>query len=50
MSSENPGGVATGSLSRLEPLRSVRTDMLEVAYVGAGPSDGEVALLLHGFP
>jgi len=47
---ENPGAVVTGALPRLEPLRSVRTDALEVAYFEAGPSDGEVALLLHGFP
>lgn len=37
-------------LPRLEPLRHVRTDTLEVAYFEAGPEDGEVALLLHGFP
>ncbi len=47
---ENPDALVTGALPRLEPLRSVRTDALEVAYVDAGPSDGEVALLLHGFP
>ena len=50
MRSENPGVVVTGALPRLEPLRYVRTDALEVAYFEAGPSDGEVALLLHGFP
>jgi pimeloyl-ACP methyl ester carboxylesterase len=38
------------TLPRLEPLQYVRTDALEVAYFEAGPSDGEVALLLHGFP
>jgi pimeloyl-ACP methyl ester carboxylesterase len=42
--------VVTGALPRLEPLRYVRTDALEVAYFEAGPADGEVALLLHGFP
>jgi pimeloyl-ACP methyl ester carboxylesterase len=42
--------VVTGTLPRLKPLRCVRTDALEVAYFEAGPSDGEVALLLHGFP
>ena len=50
MRSENPVAVVTGALPRLEPLRYVRTDALEVAYFEAGPSDGEVALLLHGFP
>jgi pimeloyl-ACP methyl ester carboxylesterase len=42
--------VVTGALPRLEPLRYVRTDALKVAYFEAGPADGEVALLLHGFP
>src|SRR6266851_2967577 len=50
MRSENPVAVVTGALPRLEPLRYVRTDALEVAYFEAGPNDGEVALLLHGFP
>jgi pimeloyl-ACP methyl ester carboxylesterase len=50
MTTENPVAVATGTWPRLEPLRSVRTDVLEVAYFEAGPSDGEVVLLLHGFP
>jgi hypothetical protein len=38
MRSENPGAVVSRALSRLEPLRSVRTDALEVAYFEAGPS------------
>ncbi len=50
MSNENPGTMVSGALPRLEPLRSVRTDTLEVAYYEAGPGDGEVVLLLHGFP
>ncbi len=40
----------TGTLPRLEPLRYARTDTLEIAYYEAGPSDGDVTLLLHGFP
>jgi pimeloyl-ACP methyl ester carboxylesterase len=40
----------TVALPRLEPLRRVRTDTLDVAFVDAGPADGEVVLLLHGFP
>jgi pimeloyl-ACP methyl ester carboxylesterase len=47
---KDPVAVATEPLPRLEPLRSVRTDVLEVAYYEAGPADGKVALLLHGFP
>jgi pimeloyl-ACP methyl ester carboxylesterase len=50
MRSENPGAVVTRALPRLEPLRSVRTATLEVAYFEAGLGDGEVVLLLHGFP
>ena len=50
MGNENPIAVVTGALPRLEPLQYVRTDALEVAYFEAGPGDGEVTLLLHGFP
>jgi pimeloyl-ACP methyl ester carboxylesterase len=38
------------ALPRLEPLQHVKADVLEIAYYEAGPSDGEVVLLLHGFP
>ena len=50
MGSENPGAVVSGALPRLESLRSVRMDALEVAYFETGPSDGEVEHLLHGSP
>jgi pimeloyl-ACP methyl ester carboxylesterase len=50
MSSEHPGAVVSGALPRLEPLRFVRTEVLEVAYYEAGPGDGKAVLLLHGFP
>jgi pimeloyl-ACP methyl ester carboxylesterase len=40
----------TDVLARLDPLRSVRTDVLEVAYFEAGPPDGSAAILLHGWP
>lgn len=46
----NTDAVTPPPLPRLGPLRQVRTDMLEVAYIDAGPSDGKVVLLLHGFP
>jgi pimeloyl-ACP methyl ester carboxylesterase len=31
-------------------VRTVRTDTLQVGYLEAGPVDGDVVLLLHGFP
>jgi pimeloyl-ACP methyl ester carboxylesterase len=34
----------------LQPLKTARTGILEVSYFEAGPSDGGVVLLLHGFP
>ena len=47
---KSPSADEPGTLPRLGPERYVSTDVLEVAYVEAGPSDGEVVLLLHGFP
>jgi pimeloyl-ACP methyl ester carboxylesterase len=32
------------------PLRQVRAGTLDIGYVDAGPSDGEVIILLHGWP
>ena len=40
----------SGPLTPLGPVQLVRTPSLDVAYVEAGPPDGDVALLLHGFP
>jgi pimeloyl-ACP methyl ester carboxylesterase len=31
-------------------LRTVRTDVLEIAYEESGPADGPAVLLMHGFP
>jgi pimeloyl-ACP methyl ester carboxylesterase len=50
MSRHNPPAAATGALARLEPVRYVRTGVLEVGYFEAGPDDGDAVLLLHGFP
>ncbi|SHI02361.1 alpha/beta fold hydrolase [Bradyrhizobium erythrophlei] len=35
---------------RLEPLRHVDAGVLDIAYYEAGPVDGPVVMLLHGFP
>src|SRR5260221_14697072 len=34
----------------LPPLRRVRAGLLDVAYAEFGPSEGQVAILLHGWP
>jgi pimeloyl-ACP methyl ester carboxylesterase len=35
---------------RLEPLRQIDADVLNIAYYEAGPADGPVVMLMHGFP
>ncbi|MDM0070276.1 alpha/beta hydrolase [Variovorax sp. J31P207] len=37
-------------MTRMQPLRTVRAGVLEVAYFEAGPADGPPVLLMHGFP
>src|SRR6185436_3001547 len=42
--------VRAPSSKRLEPLRQIDAGVLKIAYYEEGPTDGPVALLLHGFP
>jgi len=41
---------STTPLPHLEPLQYVNTTRLRIAYYEAGPSNGQVVLLLHGWP
>jgi len=38
------------SSKRLEPLRNIGAGVLNIAYYEAGPADGPVVMLMHGFP
>jgi pimeloyl-ACP methyl ester carboxylesterase len=38
------------STKRLEPLRHIDAGVLNIGYYEAGPADGPVAMLMHGFP
>jgi pimeloyl-ACP methyl ester carboxylesterase len=42
--------VRASSTTRLEPLRHVDAGVLNIAYYEAGPADGPVVMLMHGFP
>ncbi len=43
-------GARAPSSRRLEPLRHVDAGVLNIAYYEAGPADGPVVMLMHGFP
>jgi pimeloyl-ACP methyl ester carboxylesterase len=40
----------TGSIKRLEPLKSIDAGSLSIGYFEAGPADGAPVILLHGWP
>jgi pimeloyl-ACP methyl ester carboxylesterase len=45
-----PTSARASSTQRLEPLRHVDAGVLNIAYYEAGPADGPVVMLMHGFP
>lgn len=45
----SPAACASAA-QRLEPLRHVEAGPLDIAYYDAGPADGPVVMLMHGFP
>jgi pimeloyl-ACP methyl ester carboxylesterase len=47
---ENTPAPRAPSSKRLEPLRTVDAGVLNIAYYEAGPADGPVVMLMHGFP
>ena len=40
----------SAAMTRMEPLRTIRAGVLEIAYFETGPADGPPVLLMHGFP
>jgi pimeloyl-ACP methyl ester carboxylesterase len=50
MSEQPISGPRAPSTKRLEPLRHIDAGVLDIAYYEAGPADGPVVMLMHGFP
>jgi pimeloyl-ACP methyl ester carboxylesterase len=50
LTSGTSSGERAPSSRRLEPLRHVDAGVLDIAYYEAGPADGPVVMLMHGFP
>jgi pimeloyl-ACP methyl ester carboxylesterase len=50
MSAQSSPLSRAASTKRLEPLRRVDAGVLNIAYYEAGPADGPVVMLMHGFP
>jgi pimeloyl-ACP methyl ester carboxylesterase len=48
--SEKSSPARAPSSRRLEPLRQVDAGVLSIAYYEAGPAEGPVVMLMHGFP
>jgi pimeloyl-ACP methyl ester carboxylesterase len=42
--------MSSSNVTAFGPLRQVRAGVLDIGYVDAGPADGPVVILLHGWP
>ena len=42
--------VSSSAAISMGPIRQVHAGALDIGYYEAGPSDGQVVLLLHGYP
>jgi hypothetical protein len=47
---ESINATSSDLIPRLAPLRQVKTDLLDITTCEARPADGEVVILLHGWP
>ncbi|HEY0596311.1 alpha/beta hydrolase [Sphingopyxis sp.] len=45
-----PAIASTAAAPAIPPLKTVRTDLLEIAYAEYGPAAGPAMILLHGWP
>lgn len=43
-------GTPSSSAAPLAPIKQIETGVLDIGYFEAGPADGPVVILLHGFP
>ena len=42
--------ITVPNIPHLKPLKSVKTSRLQISYYEAGPENGQVVMLLHGWP
>jgi pimeloyl-ACP methyl ester carboxylesterase len=50
MKQDEPAGMKTGSINSFETIKQINAGELNVGYAEAGPENGPVVILLHGWP